>query len=478
MKYYFVKMALRGISPMVWRHLQIPGNVSLAKLHYIIQIVYGWDNEHLHQFHIHGKDYGISYLGGIAFSDNDYGHCAGLSLQESKKLLKRLQQKIVLHQAKIYTLSHRNCPCCQKPQRSKGNHSIQFKTLFGTVVIPSLRVYPCKCSSRTTKTFSLLKSWLPEHISPELQYIETKWASHMSFNKTSTLLQDVLPVTTTHNGASVRNHLHKIAQKQESALEGKPICISGCANQWAKLPKPDKPITVGIDGGYVRSWSEKKNNFEVIIGKSFLETKPPKPFLSDGADNVRDLQFIMHPEVEHVLDWFHLTMRFTVLNQFAKGLVHSDPEAGDEVTKNLSSAKWYIWHGNVKESLDHLEDCYMICDQDGIHYKNQKKFLRNLEEMTTYIENNRNLIPNYGERWRYNETIASSFVESTMNEVVTKRMVKKQQMQWSDKGAHYLLQARTSTLNGDLPKYFEDWYPGLKINRDHEMQAMVSKKAA
>src|SRR4051812_35901944 len=70
MKYYFIKMALRRISPMIWRRLQIPGNVSLAKLHHIIQIVYGWDNEHLHQFHIHGKDYGISYLGGIAFSDN------------------------------------------------------------------------------------------------------------------------------------------------------------------------------------------------------------------------------------------------------------------------------------------------------------------------------------------------------------------------------------------------------------------------
>ncbi len=32
---------------------------------------------------------------------------------------------------------------------------------------------------------------------------------------------------------------------------------------------------------------------------------------SDGADNVRDLQFLMHPESEHILDWFHATMRLT-----------------------------------------------------------------------------------------------------------------------------------------------------------------------
>ena len=41
-------------------------------------------------------------------------------------------------------------------------------------------------------------------------------------------------------------------------------------------------------------------------------------FLSDGADNLRDLQFGMYPESTHVLDWFHITMRLTVLMQYAR----------------------------------------------------------------------------------------------------------------------------------------------------------------
>jgi hypothetical protein len=45
------------------------------------------------------------------------------------------------------------------------------------------------------------------------------------------------------------------------------------------------------------------------------------------------------------------------------------------------------------------------------------------------------MIPNYGERYRYGETISTAFVESTVNEVIAKRMVKKQQMQWSHQGA-------------------------------------------
>jgi hypothetical protein len=40
----------------------------------------------------------------------------------------------------------------------------------------------------------VLNGWLPEHNSPELQYIETKWASLMSYGMTVDLLTDVLPV--------------------------------------------------------------------------------------------------------------------------------------------------------------------------------------------------------------------------------------------------------------------------------------------
>ncbi|MCG3471631.1 plasmid pRiA4b ORF-3 family protein [Xenorhabdus bovienii] len=72
MKTYTIKLAVRGVSPMVWRRLRIAADTSLAALHYIIQIVQGWDDDHLHLFHIYGKDYGISYGGGIGFPYNLY----------------------------------------------------------------------------------------------------------------------------------------------------------------------------------------------------------------------------------------------------------------------------------------------------------------------------------------------------------------------------------------------------------------------
>lgn len=57
---------------MVWRRLRIATDTSLAALHSIFQIVQGWGDDYLHQFHIYGKDYGISYDGGIGFPDNPF----------------------------------------------------------------------------------------------------------------------------------------------------------------------------------------------------------------------------------------------------------------------------------------------------------------------------------------------------------------------------------------------------------------------
>ncbi len=105
----------------------------------------------------------------------------------------------------------------------------------------------------------------------------------------------------------------------------------------------------------------------------------------------------------------------------------------------------------------------MDLDDDSCDEK-QRKLLKTLREFQTYIENNASFIPNYGERYRYGETISSAFVESTVNHVISKRMVKKQQMRWSPKGAHLLLQIRTRVLNEELRSIFHNWYSEVELS--------------
>ncbi len=70
----------------------------------------------------------------------------------------------------------------------------------------------------------------------------------------------------------------------------------------------------------------------------------------------------------------------------------------------------------------------MYCDNPELNYENLKSLRKQLDEMYTYIRNNQMMLPNYGEMRRYGESVSAAFVESTINEVIARRMAKKQQM--------------------------------------------------
>ena len=426
----------------------------------------------------------------------------GLSLREAKQLLGALQAKVVEQQVADYLKTQRPCPHCGRIRGLNGSHEVTFQTLFGNLELRSPRWNHCGCQPNPAKTFSPLSELLPEHASPERLYLETKWASLISFELAAHLLKDALPVAETVNAAGVRNHLHRVAERAEAALgEERGSFVEGCPQQWAALPAPPPPLTVGIDGAYVRQWEDKKTHFEVIVGKSmseegpsrcfgFVPTYDPKPkrrlfellkgqgmqmnqqmmFFSDGGSDVRGVQQYLSPEAEHYLDWFHLTMQITVMGQYAKGL-ETTPEKRDEGLKLLESVKHYLWHGNVVRARDKLEALQDILDQEGIAGENGPKLRKALDEFATFIVVNQPLIPNYGERWRNEETIATGFVESAVNQIVSKRFVKKQQMQWTKKGAHLLLQTRTQVLDERLEATFRGWYPDFRPAEDEAQKA-------
>ena len=57
---------------MIWRQLEVPDSITIAGLHEVLQVAFGWSGEHLHRFTVHGKEYGICYEGGMVFDDDPY----------------------------------------------------------------------------------------------------------------------------------------------------------------------------------------------------------------------------------------------------------------------------------------------------------------------------------------------------------------------------------------------------------------------
>jgi hypothetical protein len=128
-----------------------------------------------------------------------------------------------------------------------------------------------------------------------------------------------------------------------------------------------------------------------------------------------------------------------------------------------------VARGKVFQVLNELQSLEMVLDAAAFESKNEnsRKLLKRVEELHIYVERNQEFVPNYMERYRDGEKIASGFVESAINQVVSKRMVKKQQMRWSQRGAHLLLQIRTRVLDASYHECIHrDSWPATAISRN------------
>jgi len=428
----------------------------------------------------------------------------GLTLAESKQLLSTLQRHLLQQQVDTFLDARSTCPDCGTPLTLKAHGSRSLRTLFGTLKVYSPRLEHCDCTRRKTSSFRPLSALLTEPVAPELLYMEAKWSSLVSYGLSLDALQDFLPLDLSLDVKTVRYDTLKVAKRLEAELgEEQASFIEDKPRDWDLLPLPEGSFTVGIDGGYLRNWVDKKHTFEVIVGKSILsfeegeeedrtpslkrfgfvqtlDTKSKRrlyevlqsqdlqmnqalTFLSDGDDTLRQLQWEMSPKATHILDWFHLTMKLTVLGQYGKGLVQCEAVLGEQIQDQIERLKWSLWHGQVDKALGKIDDLETSIEPFSETYARFAQLVKALSALRTYIVNNRHVIPNYGERYRNGEPIATGFVESTVNEVVSKRFCKKQQMQWSKEGAHLLLQTRVRTLNGELGAIFKRWYPDMDL---------------
>ena len=291
----------------------------------------------------------------------------GLNLCESKAMLESVQDFVVARQTAEDLEQRRHCPNCGDRYTAKGGGTIGVKTLFGAVEVANPRWNRCSCQQSGPKTFRPAAAWLRGTTSPELLYLETKWASLIPFAKVADLLREVLPADA--DDETIRRHVQATAERMEEELgeERQLNLFEREQVEQEDLAPPDGPITVGIDGGYVRA-AHKEGFFEVIAGRSvvafrraaddevpeskcfgYVQTYDRKPrqrlfelmksqglqdnqqvvFMSDGGEDVRRVQTYLHPHSEHWIDWFHITMRITVLQQQTKSAAgRSKPRQG------------------------------------------------------------------------------------------------------------------------------------------------------
>ena len=336
----------------------------------------------------------------------------GLALVEAKTLLGRLQLEMTQLQIDEHVQRARTCRCGRK-RPLKDIRTLPIRTAFGKLDVRDPRLHACRCDSDAAgaRVLSPARAALAQRVTPDLLHLETRWGSLVSFGVTRDLLADVLPVGEHINAATIRNDVMSVAKRLDSELgEEQSVFIDGCQQECNELPIPDPPLTAGIDGGYVRSAKNRKVNFEVIVGKSVPEQGEVRRF------------------------------------GFTAGYDKKPRRRLYELLRSQGFA------------IDVIEDIQCKLDEVEKLPIELRRLSRSITEFVGYVLANAQMIPNYGERWRHGEAVSTAFVESAINQIVSKRFAKKQQMQWSDAGAHLLLQTRTRVLDGTLGRDFRRWY--------------------
>jgi len=190
------------------------------------------------------------------------------------------------------------------------------------------------------------------------------------------------------------------------------------------------------------------------------------------------LQHEALPGATIVLDWWHAAVRFEHALQAARGLGvdTADTHLADEAVCRLERAKWRLWHGRWPGCRRKLAALCRWTKRKHVRcVTGIGRLQQHASELLGYLKRNEDALVHYAARRRRGEPISTAFVESAVNEIVAKRMNKKQQMRWNRTTVQPFLDVRTAVLNDTLEDTFRHRYPGFRpMNDDYKAAAAAA----
>jgi hypothetical protein len=420
----------------------------------------------------------------------------GLRLAEAKQLTSALQAEIVPAQVTIAGEHRCTCAACGRRLASKGHYIATFRSLFGDVPVRIRRLLICPCQ-RMGEAMSFAAFDLEAAtVAPELAYVTARYAALAPFGKVADLLSELLPVSGRANASTVRNRTMRVGEGVVLPTTAEPATA-----------RPAEPVVVGLDGGYVRSrHRQDERHFEVIAGKvidaqgrqsrfAFARNSPaiasaafkqalamagvtadtPATVLCDGDAGLWRLQHEVLPNATVVLDWWHAAVRFEHTLQAARAVGAADAHLAAEAVRGLERAKWRLWHGRWPGCRRKLAALCRWARRTSIRgMAGIGRLEHHVSELLTYLERNQGALVHYAARRRDREPISTAFVESSVNEIIAKRMNKKQQMRWNRATVQPFLNVRTEVLNDTLEDVFRRRYPGFRPANGDEAVALAA----
>jgi hypothetical protein len=127
-----------------------------------------------------------------------------------------------------------------------------LRTVYGKVIVKSPRLWSCACEQTAQtprRVVHPLSKTLTRRVTPELEYLQAKWAAHLPYRQATTMLKEVLPLNKGISFSGARNRIHTLGKLLDADIE----------RDISKLPRADFPIVAHqyLDRKLVR-WAQRK----------------------------------------------------------------------------------------------------------------------------------------------------------------------------------------------------------------------------
>ncbi|MEA3089103.1 MAG: hypothetical protein QOJ04_445, partial [Caballeronia sp.] len=283
-----------------------------------------------------------------------------------------------------------HCRLCGASLRHKDSRSTVLRTVYGKVIVKSQRLWSCACEQTAQtprRVVHPLSKTLTRRVTPELEYLQAKWAAHLPYRQATTMLKEVLPLNKGISFSGARNRIHTLGKLLDADIE----------RDIAKLPQPATDVqvressrvaAVSVDSAWLRSCDQLRSpggHVNIVTGRATFTDGPPKlyayvhkevksaaarldQFLSqNGVASDERVTVISNDAGEfaktvegsqlargRILDRFHIAMKFQAAQRSVFGSKMIDSMERESVETEIIHAKWLVWHGKGNKALERI----------------------------------------------------------------------------------------------------------------------------
>ncbi|CAE6825453.1 hypothetical protein R75483_06451 [Paraburkholderia domus] len=205
----------------------------------------------------------------------------GVTLAEGRSLLAKMQAELVSKQVEWWLSGQTDCRRCGPALSHKDSRSTVLCTVYGKVTVKSPRLWLCACQ-RTARTprrvVHPLSKALTGRVTPELEYLQAKWAAHLPYRQATAMLKEVLPLDKGISFSGTRDRIHTPGKQLDADIKRDVSKLLQAAAD-VQVRESSHVAAVSVDSAWLRHCDSERGpgrHVNIVAGRAKFTDGPSK----------------------------------------------------------------------------------------------------------------------------------------------------------------------------------------------------------